>query len=36
LSGMIEARQVAEFRYHGDGHRKLDTTQGLEGLDDGL
>jgi hypothetical protein len=36
LSRIVEARQVAEFRYCGDGHRTLDTTQGLEGLDDGL
>jgi hypothetical protein len=36
LSGMIEARQVAEFRDRGDGHSKLDPTQGVEGLDDGV
>jgi hypothetical protein len=36
LAGMIQARQVAEFRDRGDGHSKLDPTQGLEGLDDGL
>jgi hypothetical protein len=36
LFGMIEARQVAECRDRGDGHRQLDPTQGLEGLDNGL
>jgi hypothetical protein len=35
LAGMIDARQVAECRDRGDGHRQLAPTQGLEGLDDG-
>ena len=34
LSGVIDARQVAQFRHGGHRHRALDTTQGLEGLDD--
>jgi hypothetical protein len=36
LFGVIETREVAKFRYCGDGHRTLDSTQGLEGLDDGV
>src|SRR5215470_18995610 len=34
LSGVLEAREVAQFGYHGHCHRELDPTQGLEGLDD--
>jgi hypothetical protein len=34
LSGVIEAREVAEFRHGGDGHGELDATQGLERFDD--
>ena len=34
LSGVIDARQVAQFRHGGHRHRARDTTQGLEGLDD--
>ena len=36
LSGMSDARQVAEFRSRGDGPSQLAPTPGLEGLDDGL
>ena len=34
LSGVLEARQVAEFGHRRHRHRALDTAQGLEGLDD--
>ena len=33
--GVLETAQVAEFGHEGDGHRELDATHGLEGLDDG-
>jgi hypothetical protein len=32
--GVSDARQVAQFRHRGHRHRALDTTPGLEGLDD--
>ena len=35
LSGVIEARQVAQFRHRGHRHGELDAAQGLEGLDHG-
>jgi hypothetical protein len=33
LAGVLDAREVAEFGHHRHCPRKLDTTQGLEGLD---
>ena len=33
LSGVLEARQVSQFRHGGHRHRELDPAQGLEGLD---
>ena len=33
FSGIIEARQVAEFRDRGDGHNELPPPQGLKGFD---
>ena len=34
LSGVIDAREVAECSHGGDGHGELDATQGLERFDD--
>jgi hypothetical protein len=34
LSGVLEAGEVSQFRHGGDGHGKLDATQGLERFDD--